>query len=131
MDFDLRLDNKSRMSREVHVRFCEGLGVRFPRATRLLEAYRAAWSEAEILFQILDEEDAFRVERIPQGTHIVRLHVAATNLLQFSERLRKHHILLPSPAPGEEWFTLKVNPSIIRVPAAELAAAFRAAIQCS
>ena len=25
----------SRMSREVHVRFCEGLGVRFPRATLL------------------------------------------------------------------------------------------------
>ena len=27
------LDNGSRMSREVHVRFCESLGVRFPRAT--------------------------------------------------------------------------------------------------
>ncbi len=27
-----RLDNGSRMSREVHVRFCEGLGVRLPRA---------------------------------------------------------------------------------------------------
>ena len=26
---------KSRMNREVHVRFCEGLGVKFPRATRL------------------------------------------------------------------------------------------------
>jgi hypothetical protein len=31
-----RLDAKSRMSREVHVRFREGAGVRFPRATRLL-----------------------------------------------------------------------------------------------
>jgi hypothetical protein len=31
-----RLDYKSRMSREVHVRFREGAGVRFPRATRLL-----------------------------------------------------------------------------------------------
>ena len=36
MEFVLRLDNKSRMSREVHVRFCEGLGVRSPRATRLV-----------------------------------------------------------------------------------------------
>jgi hypothetical protein len=26
---------RSRMNREVHVRICEGLGVRFPRATRL------------------------------------------------------------------------------------------------
>jgi len=29
-----RLNNKSRMNREVHVRFCEGLGVKFPRPTR-------------------------------------------------------------------------------------------------
>ena len=29
------LGDRSRMNREVHVRFCEGLGVRFPRATRL------------------------------------------------------------------------------------------------
>ena len=36
MESDLRLDSKSRMSREVPVRFREGLGVRFPRATRLL-----------------------------------------------------------------------------------------------
>ncbi len=36
MESDLRLDNKSRMSREVPVRFREGLGVRFPRATRLV-----------------------------------------------------------------------------------------------
>ena len=28
--FDLRLDNKSRMSREAHVRFCEGLGGEIP-----------------------------------------------------------------------------------------------------
>ena len=32
----LRLDDKSRMSGDVHVRFCEGLRVKFPRATRLV-----------------------------------------------------------------------------------------------
>ena len=31
---DRRPDDKSRMSREVHVRFRESLGVKFPRATR-------------------------------------------------------------------------------------------------
>src|SRR5262249_12433747 len=34
--YDRRLDHKSRMGREFHVRFCEGLGVQFPRATRLI-----------------------------------------------------------------------------------------------
>src|SRR5262249_33729594 len=31
----LQLDRRSGMRRESHVRFCEGVGVRFPRATRL------------------------------------------------------------------------------------------------
>jgi len=30
------LDDKSRMTGDCHVRFCEGLGVKFPRATRLV-----------------------------------------------------------------------------------------------
>lgn len=34
--YALRLDNKSRMSRKVPVRFCEGLGTQFLRATRLV-----------------------------------------------------------------------------------------------
>jgi hypothetical protein len=35
---DRRLDNKSRMNREVHVRFREDVGVRFPRVTRLFNS---------------------------------------------------------------------------------------------
>ena len=33
-----RLDDRSRMKREFHVRFCESLRRKFPRATRLCEA---------------------------------------------------------------------------------------------
>ena len=35
--FSKWLDNKSRMNREVHVRFCEGVGVKFPCATRPIQ----------------------------------------------------------------------------------------------
>ena len=35
LEFVWRLDDKSRMTGDCHVRFCEGLGVKFPRATRL------------------------------------------------------------------------------------------------
>ena len=31
------LDDRSRMSREAHVRICEGVGVKFPRPTRLCQ----------------------------------------------------------------------------------------------
>jgi hypothetical protein len=36
----LRLVDRSRMSREIHVRFWEGVGVRFPHATRLFDFCR-------------------------------------------------------------------------------------------
>ena len=36
--FALRLDDGSRMSGDVHVRFCESLGVKFPRATHPAES---------------------------------------------------------------------------------------------
>jgi threonine aldolase len=93
-----------------------------------LEAYRAAWQEAEILFHILDGHRVFRVERIPNGTHIVRLHVADTNLEQFRDRLRQHHIHLPPVISGQGWFSLKINPSLNRACAQDLADAFRAAV---
>jgi len=54
MEFAPRLDNKSRMSREVHVRFREGLGVRFPRATRLLACFQYK-DDAEQFLQRLRE----------------------------------------------------------------------------
>ena len=83
MGFVLRLDNKSRMSREVHVRFREGLGVRFPRATRLVIGFR-------------DERDARRVmEVIPKrfGKYGLTVHPTKTKLVRF---------LPPSSRTGSE-----------------------------
>ena len=40
------------MSREVHVRFCEGLGVRFPRATRLVIFVRSARSAERVFASV-------------------------------------------------------------------------------
>src|SRR3954471_16317899 len=50
--YDRRLDHKSRMGREFHVRFCEGLGVQFPRATRLLLLCRSE-TEARTAYRAL------------------------------------------------------------------------------
>jgi hypothetical protein len=46
---DRRLGNKSRMNREVHVRFREGVGVRFPRATRLVSQLTIGFLAVHIL----------------------------------------------------------------------------------
>src|SRR5262249_17052335 len=58
--YDLRLDRRSRMRREFHVRFCEGAGVRFPRATRLVALCNGTEQQAaelrEELYTFLTDE---------------------------------------------------------------------------
>ena len=71
------------MSGDVHVRFREGLGVRFPRATRLVIVFR-------------NESDARRVmEVVPKrfGKYGLTLHPEKTRLIAF-ERPRNLHRLL-------------------------------------
>ena len=73
-----RLDDRSRMSGDVHVRFCERLGGRFPGATRLV-----------IGFQY--EEDARRVMKVlPKrfGNYGLELHPEKSRLLDFSRPAR-------------------------------------------
>jgi hypothetical protein len=48
-----RLDGKSRMSGDVHVRICERVGVRFPRATRLVVLCDGTKEQAEEMRQEL------------------------------------------------------------------------------
>ena len=72
--YDRRLDHKSRMGREFHVRFCEGLGVQFPRATRLVIGFT-------------DAEDARRVfEVLPQrfSKYGLTIHPDKTQLIPFT-----------------------------------------------
>src|SRR4051812_15251863 len=71
--YDRRLGHKSRMGREFHVRFREGLGVQFPRATRLVMGFAC-------------EEDARRVlEVLPKrfGKYGLSLHPDKTRLVPF------------------------------------------------
>ncbi len=76
----LRLDNKSRMSGDAHVRFCESLRVRFPRATRLLilipheRAYRRAKKRFFSILRQLGLQIAphkTRMGRVDTGFHFL------------------------------------------------------------
>ena len=74
------------MSREVHVRFCEGLGVRFPRATRLVILCRSQ-EQAEAA---LEEVKRFVTEAgltlHPEKTHIVDSRETSFDFLGYSFR---------------------------------------------
>src|SRR5262249_52716766 len=77
--YDRRLDHKSRMKRELPVRFREGLGVQLPRATRLVIGFT-------------EEQDARRVMQVlPQrfSKYGLTLHPDKTKLLPFSPPSRQ------------------------------------------
>jgi len=57
---DRRLDNKSRMSREAHVRFCESLGVKLPRATRPPRS-RCVWAARKYITMRLQSQCRIRL----------------------------------------------------------------------
>jgi len=67
------------MRRELHVRFCEGAGVRFPRATRLVVGFEHHW-EAEHFRQALGQ----RLAKFGLG-----LHPDKTRLIEFGRFARE------------------------------------------
>ena len=44
-----------------------------------LDQYKAAWRKAEGIFRALADHPAFRVEPIPNGTHVVPVYVSGTD----------------------------------------------------
>ena len=92
-----------------------------------LEAYKAAWGKAERLFQALADHPAFRVEPIPNGTHIVPVHVSGTDPERFRHHLSQRNIHLPQ-ARWQGSFWLKINPSLNRMSAQDVARAFATAL---
>jgi|SRR5262245_13675130 len=79
------------MGREFHVRFREGLGVQFPRATRLVIGFT-------------DAEDAQRVQEVlPKrfGKYGLTLHPTKTRLVPFQRPMqRRHREAAPTERPG-------------------------------
>lgn len=92
-----------------------------------LEQYASAWRKAEELFRALQRHPAFRIERIANGTHIVPVYVPGTHPERFRERLARQNIHLPQ-ARRQGGFWLRVNPSLNRMAAEDVAGAFMAAL---
>lgn len=61
------------MSREIHVRFCEGLGVRVPRATRLVILCRTRAQAKQSLSQVREIMGLLRLQLHPTKTKLVEL----------------------------------------------------------
>jgi len=92
-----------------------------------LEQYASAWGKAEELFRALARHPAFRIEPIANGTHIVPVYVSSTHPERFRERLAGQNIHLPQ-VRRQGGFWLRVNPSLNRMSAQDVARAFVAAL---
>ena len=82
---DHRSGDKSRMRRESHVRFREGLGVKFPRATRLLLGLIGPREDAEKIKVQLGEylRDHLKLELSPEKTLITHARAEPARFLGY------------------------------------------------
>jgi RNA-directed DNA polymerase len=86
LEFDLRLDNKSRMSREIHVRFRESPGVRVPRATRLVMGFQYRDDAQRFLAELRNRFARFGLELHPEKTRLLEFgRFAAANRAERGE----------------------------------------------
>lgn len=92
-----------------------------------IDDYKTAWSRAEKLFAAIQKDERFRVTRLENGSHVVRLDVKHPNPVRFKEAMAKNNIQLPNP--DGNGFYLKINPSLNRETPENVAAAFLAAMK--
>ena len=90
------------------------------------ERYRRAVECSQSLCRLLEQSGRFRVERIPNGTNIVPLHLLQGERKPFVARLAASGIAVGAPA-GTEACRLVINESAARRPPEDLARALVAA----
>jgi RNA-directed DNA polymerase len=59
------------MRREFHVRFCEGGGVRFPSATRLIVGFQHEWEARQFWTELRDRFAEYALELHPEKTRLI------------------------------------------------------------
>jgi threonine aldolase len=89
-------------------------------------AFAAARRASEEVIAKLSADASFGVERVPNGTNIFRLRAHDVNAPVYRTRLAEAGIMARTPA--QDWFSIHVNPTWTRLPAAEIAARFRKAL---
>ena len=89
-----------------------------------IEEYSKALRVAETFFNSLQQNGAFRVEKIPNGTNVFGLRISGADLKNFRGRLRRKNIYIPQPQKNWKGFIMKINPTLNRTSGEELAQTF-------
>ncbi len=94
-------------------------------ASTFLDDYKKAMAAANKLIGLLNGDPRFRVERIPNGTNVFLLHLNGMDPAAFREKMLKKNIELPAPATTFNGFALKINTTLLRSTAEEVAGRMR------
>ena len=92
-------------------------------ADGFLDRFRKAAAASREFYDALGKLHGFRIEDVPHGTNICRIHVPTENLEGYVQNLKKQGILVFPPRKGTDSLLLIVNESINRRPVEELVAA--------
>jgi threonine aldolase len=93
-------------------------------AHTFLMDYSNALKKAEQFFTFIAENEAFRIEKLSNGTNVFKLQVRSPDLQRFREKLRQKNIHIPPPVKEEGAFYMKTNVTLNRVTPDELAKNF-------
>lgn len=93
-------------------------------AQRFETDYADSWRVADDLIARLQASGRFKARKLPDGTCRFFLSVEGVAPQLLAERARGRDILLPPPHPDTGEFAVQVNPTLLRLPAAELARRF-------
>jgi len=88
------------------------------------ERFAAGVDAGRALKAALGRIGGLRVEEIPGGSNVFKLHVDGIDPSMLREVLGKRGVLLPSPNPNFRGFALAVNETLARRPVTETVAAF-------
>lgn len=93
-------------------------------AQRFEVDYADSWRAADDLIVRLQASGRFKARKLPDGTSRFFLSVKGVAPQVLVDRARGREILLPAPHPDTGELVLQVNPTLLRLPPAELAQRF-------
>ncbi|NES76180.1 MULTISPECIES: low specificity L-threonine aldolase [Okeania] len=89
-----------------------------------MDELRMAIKLADDFFDLIHKNSSFKVEKIPNGSNVFKLHVSDVDLDKFRDTLEKKNVYLPEPEPDSNTFLLRINVTLNRISADRLAQIF-------
>lgn len=86
--------------------------------------YEKSWQATDELIALLQSDNRFKIEKVPNGTSRFLLLIPGVTADGFIERALEHGVMMPHPHAVTGVFQMQVNPTILRITPEKLARIF-------